>query len=149
MVRLLLYSCYSYGLLQESHLSTSIGMNPSHQCKYRVTHMPYQWQKYQIIPSDSIDINNDRPPYLTCRGGTFCRRTCHMLYKRNEGHLKMEELVRPTTCSDLTNRYYPLDALIQRIAMRLGRQRRWLGLVEIVSAGNVPPGAVRRIIKST
>ena len=31
--------------------------------------------------------------------------------------------------------------------MRVGRHRQWLGLVEIVSAGSVPPGAVRGTIE--
>jgi len=149
MVRLLLHSCYGYGLLQEKHIRHHI-LEWIHQCIYRVTHTPYQCQMHQSIPLDSADISHDRPPYRTCTAGTIWPPVLsHMLYQRNEGYLKMEELVRPTTCSDVTHRYYPPDALIWRIGMRLGNQRRWLGLVEIVSAGSVPPGAVRRTIKST
>jgi len=113
MVRLLLHSCYSYGLLQEPHPSTSIGMNPSHQCINRVAHMPYQCQMYQIIPLDSADINHDRPPYLTCMAGTIWPPVLsHMLYQWNEGRPKIAELIRHTTYSGLAYRYYPPDASV-------------------------------------
>ena len=69
---------------------------------------------YQSIPPDSAVINHDRPPYLIiCMAGTIWPPVLsYKLYQRNEGHLIMEELVRPTKCSDLTYRYYPPHALI-------------------------------------
>lgn len=106
----------------------------------RGTHAPNPCQNFQITPPDSADIDHGRTSYLAHVLTIWLSFLSH-LYQKQAQHLKIAEMVRPTTA--LAN------MLAWCMKMIMGQYRQWLGLVDAVSALSFPLGTVGRAIERT
>ena len=116
MVRLSLHSCYGYQhATSASHI---FYWNESIDAcvRFAICHIDVKCIKsyLQIAPISTMTaLHASHVRLVHVLLGTIRPLVLsYMLYQRNEGRLKMEELVRPTTCSDLSYRYYPPDASV-------------------------------------
>ena len=113
-------ACLNAPFLGKSHTSMFIP-NAKHErceimvrilmCTSRATYPPYPCPKYQTIPPESEDIDRGRASHLTCMSDIIRPPVLSHICQKHERHLKIAELVRPTTCSDHAYRCYPPDAL--------------------------------------
>ena len=111
-------------------------------CIYRVTDKPLPCQKYKTISSDSINVDQGRPYTHVCyRYYSAVGSILLCVYQQQERHSEIAELERPTTCTDHSFRIYTPYVLACCMQIHMDKFCRELCLVEIVSAGSVPPGA--------